>query len=364
MKNIKKQLMGAVAMLVVAAVMLTSVSYAWFTLSTNPEVTNIEASVAANQNLEIALDNGYANEDAVDGASGVNADGTGPQGSQTGNPYTWGNLVDLSYAFGNELADTNHVSGNKIQLAPVKAVSDNATGDIKLHYPEYGKDGRVANTNKVLSANTIKDMASVSPLKGGVIAYSKEGENNVYDAFGVTYWLRSNQDAQISLVSGNGVKRADDANTQSGVNGVSGNASFIQFPVAEPNTVARIDSYMKKLVIQMDVYKANGSTMVKDETIYAVPSVSSNNPTNTLKYELKLSDKKASVTGGVDKTIAVSANVAKKIVTTVYLDGETVTNADALLGDLTGMKLNIQFQSNAIEANNTSKAMTGATATN
>ena len=54
MKDLKKKLTAAGAMLVVSAVMLSGVSYAWYTLSTNPEVSNIKANIAANENLEIA----------------------------------------------------------------------------------------------------------------------------------------------------------------------------------------------------------------------------------------------------------------------------------------------------------------------
>ena len=57
-KSIRKKLMAAVAMLLVACIMVVSSSYAWFTLSTAPEVTGIQTSVGANGNLEIALATG------------------------------------------------------------------------------------------------------------------------------------------------------------------------------------------------------------------------------------------------------------------------------------------------------------------
>ena len=48
--GVKKKLMGAVCMLLVASIMMVSSTYAWFTLSTAPEITGISTSVGANGN--------------------------------------------------------------------------------------------------------------------------------------------------------------------------------------------------------------------------------------------------------------------------------------------------------------------------
>ena len=50
----KKKLFAAVISLVVATVMLTSASFAWFTVSTAPEINNVKVSMSATQNMEIA----------------------------------------------------------------------------------------------------------------------------------------------------------------------------------------------------------------------------------------------------------------------------------------------------------------------
>ena len=54
MKSIRKKLLAAIAMLLVAVIMTVSSTYAWFTLSTAPEVKGITTTVGANGNLEIA----------------------------------------------------------------------------------------------------------------------------------------------------------------------------------------------------------------------------------------------------------------------------------------------------------------------
>ena len=89
----KKKLMGAVCMLLVASIMMISATYAWFTLSTAPEITGITTSVGANGNLEMALLSGNVNdrttqEGGIRSSMAVVAD--------TVANLTWGNLVDLS----------------------------------------------------------------------------------------------------------------------------------------------------------------------------------------------------------------------------------------------------------------------------
>lgn len=86
-KSIQKKLVGAVAMVLVACIMVVSSSYAWFTLSTAPEVTGIQTSVGSNGNLEMALRllaDLTQIQNAVGGETTVDAN------------KTWGNLVDLS----------------------------------------------------------------------------------------------------------------------------------------------------------------------------------------------------------------------------------------------------------------------------
>ena len=53
--GIRQKMMAAVSMLMVSCIMLVSSTYAWFTLSTAPEVTGITTNVGANGNLEMML---------------------------------------------------------------------------------------------------------------------------------------------------------------------------------------------------------------------------------------------------------------------------------------------------------------------
>jgi hypothetical protein len=53
----KRSLLSAVAMLVVSAIVLTSATYAWFSMSNSARVENLDVRVAAQSGLELSLNN-------------------------------------------------------------------------------------------------------------------------------------------------------------------------------------------------------------------------------------------------------------------------------------------------------------------
>ena len=133
-RDIKTKLMAAICMLLVSSIMMVSTTYAWFTLSTAPEVTGINTAVGANGNLEMALQPSVGHDAIAESTSG---DGTGSLDTRN---VTWGNLVDLSYAVGNQ----NYYGLDKITLNPSKLNAENGVlGAALLQTPSYGADGRV-----------------------------------------------------------------------------------------------------------------------------------------------------------------------------------------------------------------------------
>lgn len=144
--GIRNKLVAAISMLMVASIMMVSSTYAWFTLSTAPEVKGITTNVGANGNLEMLL----LNKDSYKSA----ADDLGVT-SGVGDSYAvlplseanekWGNLVDLS--------DATYGLG-AIVLNPSRL--NFATGDSKkldaasmLLAPSYGNDGRVIDVTSL-----------------------------------------------------------------------------------------------------------------------------------------------------------------------------------------------------------------------
>lgn len=128
--SIKSKLVSAVAMLLVATIMVVSSTYAWFTLSTAPEITGISTAVGANGALEMLLATKDAQENWVYGTGSLN----NTQDMTVRNTY-WGNLVDLS-----DLSYGSHA----ITLYPsVLNINNNAVALSPLRVPVYGADGRV-----------------------------------------------------------------------------------------------------------------------------------------------------------------------------------------------------------------------------
>ena len=141
--GVKKKLMGAICMLLVASIMVVSSTYAWFTLSTAPEITGISTSVGANGNLEMALLNTetYADMTTIKSAVGDSSAVGGK--SVTESNITWGNLVNL---------DDQSYGLDQIKLMPAALSVQTAEGgsykvDLTslLGTPVYGADGRVAD---------------------------------------------------------------------------------------------------------------------------------------------------------------------------------------------------------------------------
>ena len=142
--GVKKKLTAAIAMLLVATIMMVSSTYAWFTLSTAPEVTGITTSVGANGNLEMALltKDTYKNTDAITSAVGDSSSAANKT-AVTAN-VTWGNLVDLSDA---------SYGLNNIKLMPARLLAKNGADGAKIAgsaiaVADYGNDGRVTALNE------------------------------------------------------------------------------------------------------------------------------------------------------------------------------------------------------------------------
>lgn len=175
--GLRNKLMAAVAMLLVSSIMMVSSTFAWFTLSTAPEIKGISTSVGANGNLEMALLTSGADE-----ASNTFADLTkitSAAGDSTKDPnvknLTWGNLVDLGYTATG--AAGNYYGLDKIQLMPARLNTNNDGTALKvvsnpLLTPKYGTDGRVGDVNG-------QTFSSAKYTAGG-FEYSTEANSATY----------------------------------------------------------------------------------------------------------------------------------------------------------------------------------------
>lgn len=198
--HLKEKVMAALLMLIISAVTATSASFAWIALSTAPEVSGLETTVAANGNLEIALSD---------------TDGLEPEVSEIGDGgkdivaknVTWGNLVNLS--------DIRY-GLDKLTLRPAQL---NTTGSLTtqpLKVATYGYDGRV-NTFSPDLLYTNYDATANDNRGAFVVAKDANGELATLYGVRAISTVKTGENTQGATVHNQIVKEADNswANTRS-----------------------------------------------------------------------------------------------------------------------------------------------------
>ena len=156
--SLRAKLLSTVAMLLVASTLLVTSSYAWFVMSTAPEVTGIDTQVGANGALEIALLNqkSWDNLSKLD-MGDIDESATGELSTVAAN-LTWGNLVDLA-------DDSYGLSKIILQPARLNITDGGVSGEQQsfkinqslLKTPIYGEDGRVKGLDTNKTANYVLD---------------------------------------------------------------------------------------------------------------------------------------------------------------------------------------------------------------
>lgn len=259
--GIKKKFMAAVSMLLVSAIMLVSTTYAWFTLSTAPEITGISTTVGSNGNLEMALLP----------ESGLTSDITTSVGDSnlvtTESNVTWGNLVDLSdLSYGLD----------SITLLPseLNYGTDGTTVNTSsiLTTPSYGADGRISE----LVANT--SLASYTATTGyfdgtysGVNAIGVIGgiSDRQYDfrnyKANVNSYISSATSAAVTSLANNGDALASLALALNDDEGTGEYISYVDDIEAMIESLQESVAYMNKAMVDILVVYAAQSEISDDE---------------------------------------------------------------------------------------------------
>jgi len=125
--SVMKKLVPATGMLLVSAIMLTTSTYAWFTMSREVEVTNISMSATVPEDIQISLGQiGTTNSSASTGESAASlANGKGVLVATDNvvtaptNNWDWSNIADVSeyYQFG-KLIPASSTTGANIFFTP------------------------------------------------------------------------------------------------------------------------------------------------------------------------------------------------------------------------------------------------------
>lgn len=182
-KDIKKKLSAAILMLLVSCIMVVTSTYAWFTLSTAPEVKGIQTTIGGNGNLEIAL----ANNDTWVSGNPETLTSTTNKSTQETN-VTWGNLIDVTENYGVNL----------LSLTPAKlSYAENSTTKLNsnlIEVPKYGSDGRVSELSAAVMA-AVYDANNKAFIQGTTSAYGLR-------ALGISAAMTARQSGYMVALSG------------------------------------------------------------------------------------------------------------------------------------------------------------------
>lgn len=151
-KQIKTKLMAATSMLLVSSIMLSTTTYAWFTLSTAPEVTEMQTTAGSNGALEIALQSNEANAfNQNEITSRVGSSSSLESQSAVDANKTWGNIVELADNYGLEGVTLYPARLNLDMNKTTEQTAFVNTGSY-LSLPEFGTDGRISDLTETTQA--------------------------------------------------------------------------------------------------------------------------------------------------------------------------------------------------------------------
>lgn len=176
--GLRERIAASAMLLLVSLSMVVSASFAWYTISTAPEISMMSTTVAANGNLEIALvnPNGEEPEKSAIGDSSANLN----QSLVDAN-ITWGNLVnlsDVSYGISDISLRPARLTGYLMQQTPLYGATYSADGRVEkvsetyvyASYKDFGTEGFKFSAN---SDDVHYGVRAITSVK-----YSSESANN------------------------------------------------------------------------------------------------------------------------------------------------------------------------------------------
>lgn len=148
----KKKLIPAVAMLTTSAVMLSTATYAWFTMSREVEVTGIKLTATTPQTIEISLGQATTSNTLTHGveATAPNSDDMWTHTAATGSVYQdFGKLIPVSSVDGFNMFYTEKATENGKKVSDVPNPFTKAETAVGW---EFKEDGKSAETGAVVNA--------------------------------------------------------------------------------------------------------------------------------------------------------------------------------------------------------------------
>lgn len=352
--GIRNKMMAAVSMLMVSAIMMVSSTYAWFTLSTAPEVKNISTTVAGNGSLEIALmpKTGLMG-DITSGFSSSTSGGTVEVPVAN---TTWGNLIDLSH---------EQYGLSALTLNPSKLNENAETGTVDkvnpLVIPIYGYDGRV-DSEEATTVFKICEGGAFAADGYGVRAIGEFDGTKLGSTYGyavdLAFRLNATNNSGTTTAAGKLLlqtepkQRIYNGETTSNNSATAGGGSYMSFNAN--NTGVDLKALMQSIRITfIQNYGLSGEA--PEAIVLGTAKLDHENTTQgatetTAKLYLydaagtKLTDNNAVLVPALEK------GTAAQVTALVWLDGTNITNASvsAIKGALAQATLNLQFSTDVV----------------
>lgn len=256
-----KERIAAVAILLVMSIsMMISASFAWLTISRNPEVTSVSTTVAANGNLEIALATGDVNSAQAPDESEIGDSSATKGQSVVSSNITWGNLVNLS----DPSYGLDHLTLRPAQLNQSSLLVSPLYGAV------YKGDGRVEKLNSSFGYATWDPVNQIFMIKDdiGVRAISSVTVEAV--GFAQQVYDKRNEAESANLQAGSIyttiTKNSDYMNTLAIVMGtymtarMNSDDASLSNPTIDQKDVINLRDLFKEFI---DVYDAQFEAMAK-----------------------------------------------------------------------------------------------------
>ena len=334
----RQRFLAAVSLLLVAAVLLTTSTFAWLVISTEPEITGISTSVTGNGSLEVAL---MPPDGSMEGISSGGMTSAVYAGGGTPDVFanaSWGNLVNLqSSMYGLSL-----VSFRPVQMD----VGDLVDGP--FHLPSWGSDGRIT----ALSAGALRSHYTVGFGVTDGFTGNAYGVRAIVDAAGDTYGyvidlaIRTNggsdEEPGKLLLQAEGVQRVYAGGYS---DATQGGGSNMWFRDENGEEIAGLDvlkaqAYLE--AVRIAFIENLGSSTTYGYYLLATARV---NPDDGSLYLL---DEEGQPRTGEDADVILQElrkNQPRQLSVVVYLDGDAVENANMTIDSsvLNTAMLNLQF---------------------
>ncbi len=230
----RRKLIPAIGMLTASAMMLSSATYAWFTMSREVEVKNIQMTATTPEDIQISLGhltsptNGYVdNTGTLTKASGDNADNGNVQAPSAGNNATdmldWSNSVDISayYLLGKIIPASSNTGASVFLTPDANGVGKTLSDDAKFYTAANGltaqsEAGDGAGSGKFNTTLHAKTSASDTWTgKTDAIAWNNTNDDGYY--VDIPVWIRtSSQSAQNITVDAYVVPKGATTSTAAG----------------------------------------------------------------------------------------------------------------------------------------------------